>query len=188
MKQFRKKPVVVEATQLIDNNFRSLDDIPLSVVKDWTTGKDEEGFFVGIPTLEGLMKARNNDWIIKGVQGEYYPCKPDIFEATYEPVQENTIKQEPIKIPELVTITKYVDNGHKPGIQFEPIFIVLDKEVAPESILEVRKNGDTLLVDSSWPVVEVENGFVHRTHLTTNNPESWFPKDYLLAGMVFNVR
>jgi hypothetical protein len=38
-----------------------------------------------IPTLEGNMKAQMNDWIIKGVNGEFYPCKPDIFEKTYEP-------------------------------------------------------------------------------------------------------
>jgi len=41
-----------------------------------------------IPTLEGVMTAQENDWIIKGVQGEFYPCKPDIFEATYEAVDE----------------------------------------------------------------------------------------------------
>lgn len=86
MQKFRKKPVEIEATQLIDNNFRSLDDIPLSHCKNWRTGNDEEGFFVAIPTLEGEMKARNNDWIIRGIKGEYYPCKPDIFEATYEKV------------------------------------------------------------------------------------------------------
>jgi hypothetical protein len=87
MQKFRKKPVVIEATQLINNEFRSLDDIPFSDCKNWKTGKDEQGFFVAIPTLEGEMKARNNDWIIKGVNGEYYPCKPDIFEATYESVE-----------------------------------------------------------------------------------------------------
>lgn len=84
MTKYRKKPVVIEATQLIDNNFRSLDTIPLSDCKNWKTGTDEEGFFVSIPTLEGDMKARNNDWIIKGIKGEYYPCKPDIFEKTYD--------------------------------------------------------------------------------------------------------
>ena len=88
MRKFRKKPVVIEATQLIDNNFRSLDTIPITTAGRWHTGKDTEGFYVAIPTLEGLMKARNNDWIIKGVRGEFYPCKPDIFEATYEPVEE----------------------------------------------------------------------------------------------------
>lgn len=88
MKKFRKKPVVIEATQLIDNNFRSLDSIPISDVFTWKVGDDEEGFYVSIPTLEGEMKARNNDWIIKGIKGEYYPCKPDIFEKTYELVED----------------------------------------------------------------------------------------------------
>lgn len=92
MKKFRKKPVIIEATQLIDNNFRSLDDIPFSICKNWKTGIDEQGFFVSIPTLEGEMKARNNDWIIKGIQGEFYPCKPDIFYATYEEIP-STLKQ-----------------------------------------------------------------------------------------------
>lgn len=89
MKEYRKKPVVILATQLIDNNFRSLDDVPFSIVSKWHTGNDEEGFYVAIPTLEGVMKARNNDWIICGVNGEYYPCKPDIFEKTYESVGED---------------------------------------------------------------------------------------------------
>jgi hypothetical protein len=88
MQQFRKKPVVVEATQLINNEFRSLDDIPFSDCRDWRTGRDEKGFYVIIPTLEGDMRADNNDWIIRGVNGEYYPCKPDIFEKTYEKVVE----------------------------------------------------------------------------------------------------
>ena len=50
----------------------------------------QEGFAMGlwIPTLEGLMVAQENDFIIKGVQGEIYPCKPDIFEQTYESVGE----------------------------------------------------------------------------------------------------
>ena len=86
MKQFRKKPVVIFATQLINNEFRSLDDIPLSDCKNWKVGWDEQGFYVVIPTLKGDMKARNNDWIIQGVNKEYYPCKPDIFEKTYEKV------------------------------------------------------------------------------------------------------
>jgi len=86
MEQYRKIPVVICATQLINNEFRSLDDIPFSDCKNWKTGRDEQGFYVSIPTLEGDMKARNNDWIIQGVNKEYYPCKPDIFEKTYEKV------------------------------------------------------------------------------------------------------
>ncbi|HYF37203.1 MAG TPA: hypothetical protein VD994_18020 [Prosthecobacter sp.] len=48
--------------------------------------KDDRGIFLTIPTLEGPMRANLDDWIIKGVQGELYPVKPDIFDATYEPV------------------------------------------------------------------------------------------------------
>jgi len=87
MKQFRKKPVVIHATQLIDNEVRSLDDIPFNHCINWEVGNDEFGLYVIIPTLEGNMIARNNDWIIRGVSGEYYPCKPDIFELTYEKVE-----------------------------------------------------------------------------------------------------
>ena len=47
---------------------------------------DDGRIFVSIRTLEGTMRADEGDWIIKGVQGEFYPCKPDIFAATYEPV------------------------------------------------------------------------------------------------------
>ena len=43
--------------------------------------------YIAIPTLEGMMVARPGDWIIRGVKGELYPCKADIFEATYEAVQ-----------------------------------------------------------------------------------------------------
>ncbi|WP_422929019.1 hypothetical protein [Singulisphaera sp. PoT] len=51
-------------------------------------GKDSQGRIIGqlcIPTPEGVMLANPGDWIITGVKGEVYPCKPDIFEATYEP-------------------------------------------------------------------------------------------------------
>ena len=84
MEKYRKKPVVIFATQLINNEFRSLDDIPFSDCKNWKTGWDEHGFYVTIITIQGDMKARNNDWIIKGVSGYIGTCKPDIFEKTYE--------------------------------------------------------------------------------------------------------
>ena len=63
--KFRKKPVVIEAVQLRD---------------------DTDGKFK-ITTLEGVHTANIGDWIIRGVKGEFYPCKPDIFTATYEPVE-----------------------------------------------------------------------------------------------------
>lgn len=79
--KFRKKPVVIEAMQLTESNAES--------IYNWMgiqrASKNDE--VVKIETLEGLMTANINDWIIKGVKGEFYPCKPDIFEATYEAVK-----------------------------------------------------------------------------------------------------
>ena len=78
--KYRKKPVVIEAWQNSDEN-----EIPV-----WVDNADvgrEPGGVILINTLEGVMKAMPGDYIIKGVQGEVYPCKPDIFEATYEVVE-----------------------------------------------------------------------------------------------------
>lgn len=102
MSKYRKKPVVIEAIQLRWATW-------VDVCKFADVGKLEDGkptgCYIGpdgtplpdgtcseemgllIPTLEGLMVARQNDWIIRGVKGELYPCKPDIFEATYEQVE-----------------------------------------------------------------------------------------------------
>lgn len=86
MAQYRKKPVVIEAIQLEDLEVYTLMSIQhlVGLGKDIFEVKDD-GLI--IKTLEGDMKASIGDWIIKGVQGELYPCKPDIFEATYEQVE-----------------------------------------------------------------------------------------------------
>ncbi|WP_433078928.1 hypothetical protein ACQP1P_38730 [Dactylosporangium sp. CA-052675] len=85
--KFRKKPVVIEAVQ-----FTGLDSY-LSIVEwmksvgDTHALANEVRFSTPImllQTLEGTMAANPGDWIIRGVQGEFYPCKPDIFDATYE--------------------------------------------------------------------------------------------------------
>jgi hypothetical protein len=78
MPRFRKKPVVIEAVQLAGN----FDEIERFVGGD---AEFRNGELV-VATLEGAMRARTGDWIIQGVQGEFYPCKPDIFAATYEEV------------------------------------------------------------------------------------------------------
>jgi len=75
---YRKKPVVIEAMQLTDSN-----EIKVTEFMGLGEGKlTADG--IEIETLEGTMKASIGDYIIKGVQGEFYPCKPDIFEQTYE--------------------------------------------------------------------------------------------------------
>jgi hypothetical protein len=84
MAQYRKKPVVITAVQY-DGNFRCLDIFSIVEVGNIRLGKEEDGSpYLLIPTLEGDMKCSKGDYIIKGIKGEFYPCKPDIFEATYE--------------------------------------------------------------------------------------------------------
>lgn len=84
IKEYRKKPVVIEAVQLEQNN-------AIEVAR-WCGG--EAKFMspampsVFIRTLEGTMRADVGDFIIKGVRGEFYPCKPEVFFATYEVVDE----------------------------------------------------------------------------------------------------
>lgn len=87
MAKFRKKPVVIDAVQY-DGNFRSLDCFSINEVAHFIVSKDADGKqCIKIPTLEGEMIASVGDYIIRGVQGEFYPCKPDIFELTYEIVE-----------------------------------------------------------------------------------------------------
>jgi len=77
--KYRKKPVVIEAV-LYDGSF------PLDFLRgdgEWVHDEDPG---IAIHTLEGTMRANVGDWIIRGVKGELYPCKPDIFAATYEAV------------------------------------------------------------------------------------------------------
>lgn len=95
-KKYRKKPVVVEAMRM-NGTARNAAE-----VADWCSGIPTCGGFrapgesipregeweVDIHTLEGIMTATPGDYIIRGVQGEFYPCKPDIFAKTYEEVDE----------------------------------------------------------------------------------------------------
>lgn len=92
MAKFRKKPVVIEAFQLTYNVAKGKESIPTwakeqsenGTLKVTVIDKIENSQFASIKTLEGEMRADANDWIIQGVNGEIYPCKPDIFTKTYE--------------------------------------------------------------------------------------------------------
>lgn len=84
MAKFRKKSVIIEAEQWfpgvkIDGVIGNPSNNPMLYGQ----------YFV--ETLEGMMRVRPGDWVITGVQGEKYPCKPDIFEATYEPVEDRGV-------------------------------------------------------------------------------------------------
>jgi len=96
MPMYRKKPIVIEARRFDLEESRQVDTDaydkygPTSLER-WCGGSIRgirlpvEERTIEIQTLEGVMAARVGDWIIKGLKGEFYPCKPDIFDATYEP-------------------------------------------------------------------------------------------------------
>lgn len=85
MGKFRKIPVVIEAWKWEGNNLHDAMHFSKSNgLPQWNVGKHESMTGLIIPTLEGSHVAQKGDFIIRGVQGEYYPCKPDIFKKTYE--------------------------------------------------------------------------------------------------------
>ena len=93
MSAFRKKPVEIEARRFVKGSTPGHGH----EIASWCGGRfntemnpsdpSDVRYFISITTLEGVMTASEGDWIISGVNGEYYPCKPDIFEKTYEPVE-----------------------------------------------------------------------------------------------------
>ena len=88
--QYRKKPVVIEAVPVKEVIFQIEHN---TMKEDWVEEGCASGTIiyelpglVSVKTLEGTMAANREDWLIQGVKGEIYPCKPDIFEETYEAV------------------------------------------------------------------------------------------------------
>jgi hypothetical protein len=97
MGKFRKKPVEIEAVQVSWKTWNEVCAFVGDVISAKNPARSATGFSetcgelapyieFTIPTLEGDMIAKHGDWIIKGVKGELYPCKPDIFAATYDAV------------------------------------------------------------------------------------------------------
>lgn len=98
IKKYKKKQVVIEAIKF-DGSFRSFTKIKdwmcdngfnyVSIIKEVSkVSKEVVNITICIPTLEGTMEANKGDYVIKGIKNEFYPCKPDIFEMSYEEVEE----------------------------------------------------------------------------------------------------
>lgn len=86
--KFRKKPVVIDAWQVPPNDEQTRPLPPKWLIDAMLTSQSvtmDPAGGLSITTLEGVMRADVDDWVIQGVKGELYPCKPDIFAATYEP-------------------------------------------------------------------------------------------------------
>lgn len=84
--KYKKKPIIVEAIQLLNDDYSIEECLNVFITDDdIKTVKNDK--HIRIQTLEGDMKASFGDYIIKGVNEEFYPCKPDIFEKTYESIE-----------------------------------------------------------------------------------------------------
>jgi hypothetical protein len=82
-RQYRKRPVIIEAMQYTVESCRALHDW---IGYEHADHSEDCDMGINIDTLEGMMTVDVGAWVIKGVAGEFYPCRPDIFEATYEQV------------------------------------------------------------------------------------------------------
>jgi hypothetical protein len=86
MGKYRKKPVIIEAEHFIfGNEDRAFNFITCNATPITNIDRSKS---IEIQTLEGVMRAELGDWIIKGIKGEFYPCKDEIFRQTYEKVEE----------------------------------------------------------------------------------------------------
>lgn len=86
MGKYRKKPVVIEAAQWKGDNFKEVEELLNKSSRGWERNAE----LIIIDTLEGKHNCQINDWVILGVNSETYPCKPDIFEKTYEEVSADS--------------------------------------------------------------------------------------------------
>lgn len=120
-KTFRKKPVHVKAIEFNGNN--------IGQVHKFVHGESPQKYFSSAPhflihTLEGTMKAEKGDYVIQGVAGEFYPCKPDIFAATYEEIDQDGTRVNSTQYPQskhtpVMTVAAVIEwlEGEKDGLQ-----------------------------------------------------------------------
>lgn len=92
--KYIKKPIIIEAVQWTGNNVLYVSSFFYDNKIEAIYDSESKAFIIN--TLEGQMKASIGDYIIKGIQGECYPCKPDIFEETYEPVDDSYVKKRKV--------------------------------------------------------------------------------------------
>lgn len=103
--KFRKKPIVVDAVQFVGLGLANPGPLPPGVCAEGTKLRDCIAHSAHVHTLEGPLVCSPGDWIIRGVRGEYYPCKPDVFAATYEAVRcygcgRESTDDEPVEVPD----------------------------------------------------------------------------------------
>lgn len=137
MGRYRKKPVVIEAfkwtgdiNQLEDPEW-IVDAIKRQEIWFGVNDENDTNSIMFIDTLEGVHQASIGDYIIKGIKGEIYPCKPDIFEATYDVVADN--KDETLSFEKVLPLIKEGKKAYREGWNGRGMFVVRQKGY-PEGI------------------------------------------------------
>lgn len=183
MKKYKKKPVVIEAVQLTANNFDKVCDFMgyTPVMKhnpkygvDAHGNTNEHYLGVYIETLEGKMLANLGDYILKGVNGEFYPCKPDIFEKTYDEFDSSSFMSFGVAIQLLksgLAIRRKGWNG-------KGLFVI--KQIPAHITEEIIPKMQSLPQSAKNIIMSRENKFIDYTsQMLIINPDgradSWVP-------------
>lgn len=139
MSKYRKLPVEVEAIQYIGDNYLEICDFAKKILPSLPSKNAD----ILIETLEGTMNAKVGHYIIKGVNGEIYPCKPDIFEKTYEKVEDLCKLEEAIERLKLCSNNECNICG-----RYEKEECMLERNRCEKTVLQA--------LDNSIPIQEVE--------------------------------
>lgn len=172
MKNYRKKPVVIEAVQWDGNKVSELTDWISQALEDNTLFR--MGNDVIISTLEGKMTASPGDYIIKGVNGELYPCKPDIFEKTYEQADSPAL----MDFGDAIEVLKLGGAIRRKGWNGNGLFVIKQVPAHIESDIIPKMQS---LPQSAKDLILKGKGFIDYTsqcliyNETTGRADSWVP-------------
>jgi hypothetical protein len=141
--KFRKKPVVIEAIRYTGINHERQAELEAFVGQPLEVRDVNNILCVVIQTLEGEHIASPGDWIIRGVRGEHYPCKPDIFEATYEPVHQKDDSPAMAAVTQALQQVRMLIIQQITNLAASPAY-ELAREVLPENSPFIRVKLSTL--------------------------------------------
>lgn len=171
--KYKKKPVVIEAIKWNGDK--------ISEVTDWISKALDKGVImrfgneVKILTLEGIMTASSGDYIIKGINGEIYPCKPDIFDKTYDIVKEDT---DSICFGDAIEVLKQGGAIRRKGWNGKGLFVIKQVPAHIESGIIPKMQS---LPQSAKDLILKGKGFIDYTsqcliyNENTGRADSWVP-------------
>lgn len=178
--KYRKKPVIIDAIQWTGGNMVEIADFAKGFAKfDEIRQGDSENkipaqYDLSIQTLEGTMQASRGDYIIKGVNGEFYPCKPDIFEKTYEKAESSSA----MDFGDAIKVLKQGGAIRRSGWNGKGLFVV--KQIPAHIESDVIPKMQSLPQAAKDRIMETK-GFIDYTsqcliyNENTGRADSWVP-------------